>query len=143
MGIRGRTSAADLAVVAGSGAKALPRRPDAPAELSDAEVRTWREIVASLAVDWFTTGDLPVLAEYCRAVSLANRAAEACEDAPLTVTGAQGGEIVNPVFRVQDMAAKRVASLAVKLRLAQSSRYGARAAATKHGAPAKKAWELR
>jgi phage terminase small subunit len=121
----------------------LVRRPSPWPGLAPREAELWRAIVASLAADWFAPGDLPVLAAYCRAIALHERASERCNVAPLTVFGPQGGETVNPVFKVQDMAARQIATLAVKLRLTQSTRYGARAAERKGRATStKKPWDF-
>lgn len=60
----------------------------------------------------------------------------------MTVFGPQGGEMVNPIFKVQDMAARQIAGLAVKLRLSQSAKWTEQKAATKHAdAQSKKPWE--
>jgi phage terminase small subunit len=136
-----RTSTAAMAVVPIT--EGSPRRPEPMPGLSEREVELWRSIVASMAADWFAPGDLPVLAAYCRAIALHERASAQCERAALTVFGPQGGEVVNPVFKVQDMAARQLSSLAVKLRLTQSAKYGARQAHTKNAATSssKKPWE--
>lgn len=60
---RGRKSQADLGVV-----PIGPRigRPSPPEDLTDAQKREWRAIVAALPADWFGQESLPVLADYCR-----------------------------------------------------------------------------
>lgn len=135
-----RKSAAALAT---ANVVPLKRRPDPWPGLSAREADLWRAIVAAQAVDWFSPGDLPILAAYCRAIALHERASAQAEGAALTVFGPQGGEIVNPIFKVQDMAARQIAGLAVKLRLSQSAKWTEQKAATKakHGNEAKKPWE--
>lgn len=135
-----RKSAAALAT---ANVVPLKRRPDPWPGLSAREADLWKTIVAAQAVDWFSPGDLPILAAYCRAISLHERASAQAEGAALTVFGPQGGEIVNPIFKVQDMAARQIAGLAVKLRLSQSAKWTEQKAATKHArsTEAKKPWE--
>ena len=120
----------------------LKRRPEPWPGLSDREAELWRSITAAQAVDWFAPGDMPILAAYCRAISLHERVSAQAEGAAFTVFGAQGGEVVNPIFKVQDMAARQIAGLAVKLRLSQSAKWTEQKAATKHANnEAKKPWE--
>jgi phage terminase small subunit len=135
-----RKSAAALAT---ANVVPLKRRPDPWPGLSAREVELWKTIVAAQAIDWFSPGDLPILAAYCRAIALHERASAQAEGAALTVFGPQGGEIVNPIFKVQDMAARQIAGLAVKLRLSQSAKWTEQKAATKHahGSETKKPWE--
>jgi phage terminase small subunit len=135
-----RKSAAALAT---ANVVPLKRRPDPWPGLSARETELWKTIVAAQAIDWFSPGDLPILAAYCRAIALHERASTQAEGAALTVFGPQGGEIVNPIFKVQDMAARQIAGLAVKLRLSQSAKWTEQKAATKHahGSEAKKPWE--
>lgn len=120
----------------------LKHRPPPWPGLGERESEIWQDIVTSQAVDWFSPGDQPLLAAYCRAIALHERASLQAQDAPLTVVTENGAELVNPIFRVQDMAARQIASLAVKLRLAQSARYSEKKAATHHAnANPKKPWE--
>jgi phage terminase small subunit len=139
VGDRGRASGAERSTL--PSVVPLRTRPAPWPGLAPRESELWVAIVDAQAVDWFSAGDLPVLAAYVRAIALHERASDECAGAQLTVTGAQGGEIVNPLFRVQDMAAKQIASLAVKLRLTQSSRWTEQKAATKSATTPKKLWE--
>lgn len=147
MGTRGRTSAAALAVVPAADGKgkvvALKKRPAPWPGLSAREVELWKDIVAAQAADWFAPGDLPILAAYVRAIALHERASAQAEGAAMTVFGPQGGEVVNPIFKVQDMAARQIAGLAVKLRLSQSAKWSEQKAATKsQNGASKKPWEV-
>lgn len=141
MGDRGRKSAADLSVAA-SNVVTLTKRPEPADGLSEREGEIWQKIVESLPVDWFSPGDLPLLVAYVRAIALHERVSEEAAHAEFTIRGAQGGEVVNPIFKIQDMAARQMASLAVKLRLSQSAKWTEQKAATK-SAKAKTArpWE--
>jgi phage terminase small subunit len=142
MATRGRKSVAALSVAPAGNVVALKQRPEPWPGLSDREIELWKYIVAAQSIDWFGPGDLPMLAAYCRAICLHERVSEQAEGAAFTVFGAQGGEIVNPIFKVQDMAARQMAGLAVKLRLSQSAKWTEQKAATKSGnAQTKKPWE--
>ena len=143
MGERGRKSAASLSVATVGGTViALKKRAEPWPGLSDREVELWKSITMAQPADWFAPGDTPVLAAYVRAISLHERVSAQAEGAAFTVFGAQGGEVVNPIFKVQDMAARQIAGLAVKLRLSQSAKWTEQKAATKNGSSqAKKPWE--
>ena len=91
----------------------------------------WRSIVSAETADWFHAGDLPLLEAFCRATINYRKVTLQCIDAPFIVSGAQGGPIPNPIYRVQDTLAKQMAQLASKLRLAQSSRVTGHQAASK------------
>lgn len=120
---RGRKSAETLSSVANMplGFKA---RPGAPAVFgaNSPEAEMWRDIVGGESADWFNEGDLPLLEAYCRAAANYRKVSADADGQPFTLQGAQGGPISNPIYRVQDMLAKQMATLAVKLRLTQSSR---------------------
>jgi len=134
-----------MAALAVASAAVLPlkRRPAPWPGLSDREIELWNSITQAQPVDWFAPGDQPILAAYCRAISLHERVSTQAEGAAFTVFGAQGGEVVNPIFKVQDMAARQIAGLAVKLRLSQSAKWTEQKAATKNGSGGqeKKPWE--
>ena len=132
-----------LAALSVASVARLPRRPAPPADLSERETALWKGITASLPADWFAPGDAPMLAAYCRAIVLHERVSEEAEGAALTIRGAKGGEIANPIFRMQDMAARLMASLATKLRLAHSSRWTEQKAASKASKTrgARRPWE--
>lgn len=124
-----RKSAAALEL-AHSAVTRLPERPKPPAAFrrGSAEWKAWEDIVGSQAADWFTSGDMPLLEAYCRAFVQYRRVSEQIETAngglgaEFTVHGAQGGLMPNPVYAVQDRLSRQMATLAVKLRLSQSSR---------------------
>lgn len=126
---RGRKSAEALLSVVGTTLKQRPEPPFAFGKRS-AEATQWREIVNGEAVEWFNKGDLPLLEAYCSAVVNYRKVSKEAQGAPFVITGAQGGSIPNPVFRVQDMLSKQMATLAVKLRLSQSSRLSGHQAAS-------------
>lgn len=119
---RGRKSSAALSVVP----TALPQRIEPPAALNKAEASLWRAVVAGKPVDWFTADTAPLLVEYVRASDLADRLAVQIEAAM-----AGSGDIsLKDLLLMRDREAKRIASIATKLRLTQQSRYTPQAAST-------------
>ena len=70
MGNRGRTSAAALSIMppAKAADAADPRRPAAPAELTEDQAAEWRAIVARMPEGWFPRETHPLLAQYCRLI---------------------------------------------------------------------------
>lgn len=133
----GRTSASattTLGVVGRDNVSVLPIRsaPEPPPKLTKREAEIWREITRSLPSDWFNPPDLPLLFAYVAAVARHETVTERCRTAePIIENPKTGTEVMNPIFRLQDMLARQIASLAVKLRLSQSSRWSESGAATR------------
>ena len=133
----GRTSAAattTMAVVGGTSVTTLPVRqaPEPPEQLNKREREIWRGITAALPSDWFSPPDLPLLFAYVSAVARHESVTVRCRTAEPTIENPRTGtEVMNPIFRLQDMLARQIASLAVKLRLSQSSRWSETGAATR------------
>lgn len=123
---------------------ALYQRASAPEEFSEREKTLWAGIVDVQPLDWFKAGDLPLLVAYVRAIAQHERVSLKAVDAELIVSGAHGGEQVNPIFRLQDTLARQMATLAGKLRLSQSAKWTEQKAATKDGGAgaAKKPWQV-
>lgn len=136
---RGRQSAGDLSVVRLSSA-----RMPAPDWLNESESIEWRGIVDSLPADYFRPADGPLLAAYCVAAALHKDArAEITRDGT-SVEDDRGRRQMNPAVTVLQYQAGTMAQLSVKLRLAPSSRYTEKTAATKAGSlpkPAARPWE--
>ena len=132
----GRTSAsatATLGVVANNVTN-LPVRqaPPPPPKLNRREAEIWAEITTALPSDWFSPPDQPLLFAYVAAVARHESVTERCRTAePIIENPKTGTEVMNPIFRLQDMLARQIASLAVKLRLSQSSRWSESGAATR------------
>ena len=141
MGIRGRKSTASLSVAA-STVVSLKQRPDPWPGLSKREVELWTTIVESQAVDWFSPGDLPLLVAYVKGIALHEQASRDLQKQSIVTVTAAGTEVMNPLIRIQDMAAKQIATMAVKLRLAQSSKWTEQKAATKvkHAGQSQNPW---
>lgn len=127
----------------------LKQRPEPPVSFlkNSYEAEQWREIIEAESVDWFSSGDLPLLEAYCRAAVNYRKVSKQAEGALFVIAGAHGGSVPNPIYRMQDMLAKQMATLAQKLRLTQSSRvsgHQAGSAAKKNAAIAatgSKPWE--
>lgn len=127
-----RKSAESLIVVP---VTALPSRLDPPENFPLAESEVWRAVVATKPVDWFQADSIPLLSEYCRAVVMCDRLAARIDLAD--------DESLKDLLRLRDMEAKRLATLAVKMRLTQQSRYTPMASATAAKAPsAAKSWQF-
>lgn len=126
MGIRGRKSATDLAVV-----HTLERLPEPPEELTAPQAEVWARVVATKPSDWFQADSQPVLKEYCRAVALADEIGQQVNDFDRTkLVDYEGFRLWKELTQMQREQAKLVAALAVKLRLTQQSRYTPQAGAT-------------
>lgn len=86
----------------------------------------WTVTVESKPSGWFGPDSWPVLKEYVRA-------AASCDALAEMVAGAmqsRNSDAIKTALDMRDKEAKRVASLATKLRLTQQSRYTPQAAAT-------------
>ena len=138
MGDRGKRSGADLSIV-----PVIPTlREGPPAQLTQDEAVIWTSIVESLPPDWFRPSDVPLLAAYCQTAIQCQAAAEELRGSTLTLQTRQGRMYRNPLLDIQDAAARRLATLAGKLRLCPSSRMRAETAATKgRPIPGRKPWD--
>jgi hypothetical protein len=129
---RGRKSIASLTVVSMVG----PQRPEPPEELTPAQAKEWRAIVASMPSAYFDAGSLPLLVAYVRHVDTANVIARLLRETD--------PEVDLPTYaRLATMAAsqsKSIGDLATKLRLAQSNRFDAKKRISAVS-PAAKPWD--
>lgn len=137
---RGRKSAAQLSVIAGS----IDGRPKAPDDLSDAQAEIWNRVVGGEPTDFFRTAATQhLLADYCRhserVVWLESEIAEARKpDSEL------GLEDVDRLLKMAERETRAVLSIATKLRLTNQSRYQPSVAATAaQKAPERKVWQRR
>ena len=121
MGIRGRRSSAALAVVSDG----IETRPAPPESLTPLEAEIWQGIVTEMPADWFKPGDLPLLKAYVQACAYVEQITTRVQAA------IDAGVLGDPVFNLRKSLVAEMAMLAVKLRLAQSSRYNALKANTK------------
>lgn len=137
MGIRGRKSAADLAVIDNSGIVSL-HRPAPPSELTDEQADEWRSIVNRLPADWFPRETQPVLAQLCRHITRARRL-------DTLIRAEEGQEEVNvkeyrDLLRSEEEQSRAIASLSTKLRITQQATVDKRA--KKPPGDAKRPWEF-
>lgn len=110
----GRESAASLSVVP---IESQRRTPKAPAGLTASAAKLWEDIAHSLHADFFRPGDLPLLEAYCVA---ADR--KRWIDAEILRDGMILDGDPHPGLKMSRDEAGLMATLAVKLRLCQSSR---------------------
>jgi hypothetical protein len=96
-----------------------------PPGLSRKERELWRRIVDSKPAEWFDSGSAPLLREYVRSVAV-------CDALAGMVAGAMKGPAADlkAALDLRDKEARRLASLATKLRLTQQSRYTPLSAST-------------
>ncbi len=124
---RGRKSVAELSVVA-----VLPgQRPDPPADLSEAEGRYWREVVATKPAEWWKADTEILLKAYCRASAQHDVISAALNATPARrLKTDKGWAKYERMKKVQASTSAEVAQLATKMRLTPQSRYTAQSAAT-------------
>lgn len=118
-----------------SNVNTIRQRPAAPAGLSKLEAAAWKALVADWPADHFKRSDLPLLAEYIRALSMAEELGgqvDKCDDM----------QELKTVLDLRDRESRRAAALARTLRLAPQSRYDRHATATMaNSANGKRPWE--
>lgn len=143
MGQRGRKSSAsaEVSVVPGN----FGKRPEPPADLSNAEAEIWRETVASEAADFFCTAALRgMLADYCRHRASADKVSEIINVFQAEwLKNADGAKRYHGLLKMRDLETRAAADKATKLRLTNQSRYTPQAASTasRNAAKGFKPWE--
>lgn len=100
-------------------------RPKPLRGMSAAQKTIWENTIASKPIEWWTPDTLPLVAEYVRAV-------DTCNHLDRRVSKALSGDHgeLDDWLKSRDREAKRVVSIATRLRLTQQSRYTPGAAAT-------------
>lgn len=111
---RGRKSAASMQSIVLSHTR---KAPQPPKELTEAAAKLWCDITKSLPADYFRSGDLPLLQSYCTAFDRKNQV-----DKLIAEHGVMYDGVPHPGLKISRDEAGLLASLAVKLRLCQSSR---------------------
>ncbi len=134
---RGRKSAVSETIPA-IGLVSTRKTPAPPIGLSDASADLWDSITKSLPADFFRPGDLPLLESYCVSHDRKRKL-----DALVLAHGVFFDGEVHPAMKASRDEAGIMASLAVKLRLCQSSRTRPDAAGLKDAATGPKPWEPR
>ena len=137
MGMRGRNSSGEIALIGPAELELVPRQKP-PRELTDEEVRVWRAVVSSEPADWFSPSTSPLLAQYCRHVVHTKRIAEMIEratgDPNLAVTDYER------LLKMQQRESQTAAMLATRMRLTQQSTTNHRGNKKPSGAQ-RKPWE--
>lgn len=118
------------------GVVSIRKRPVAPADISQAAADLWNDIALSLPADFFQPGDLPLLQAYCTASDRKNQV-----DAAILKEGIIHNGAANPGLRISRDEAALMASLAVKLRLCQSSRTRPESASLKAAHTGQRPWD--
>lgn len=133
---RGKKSSASLSVLPTPSV----RRLEPPSGLTKSQSTLWSNIVETKPADWFTSDNAPLLVEYVRAVDMCNLMARQID---VAVKSGEPSEL-KVALDMRDKEAKRVASLATKLRLTNQSRYTPQAASTanKNAGSGSKPWRF-
>lgn len=131
---RGRQSTESKLVVQIATTRNLP---EPPIGLSKAAAALWVDITESLPADFFRAGDLPLLQSYCISSDRKNLL-----DAAILKDGMTHNGDINPALKVSRDEATLMASLAVKLRLCQSSRTRPESASLNVVHTGKRPWDL-
>ena len=137
---RGRKSAAQLSVVAGT----IDGRPKAPESLPKDQAEVWDRVVASEAADFFRTAALKhLLEQYCRHFARAAWLDGEIADAQKP-TSSLALEDVDRLMKMAERESRAMLSIATKLRLTNQSRYTPQAAGTaaKKSSEARKPWQM-
>lgn len=136
---RGPKSMQDkMTVVAVTSARLAPP----PGRLTELQEQLWREIVDSHPADFFRPADAPLLTAYCKAFSHYLNADKDIETRGHTLADDKGREYANPSGQLLVSQASAMAQLAVKLRLAPSSRTSHKVAGRAADQPTgKRPWE--
>jgi P27 family predicted phage terminase small subunit len=98
--------------------------PGAPAHLSAEERATWNEIVASRPSTLWGPADLHLLHEFVRTLSDLREYERVLGIEGRTVASASGVPKLHPYVRARESAQRLLMSLATKLRLSASTRFG-------------------
>lgn len=123
---RGRKSAASLSVAPMT---LEGRRPPPLVDLTPAQAKTWREIIGSTPGGWFSAGQEPLLAAYCRHVSAADQLARMIENCKPEDDLCR----FDKLLRMRERETKAMSSLATRMRLTQQSQMHPRTAARAMG----------
>src|SRR5690349_5374160 len=105
-----RKSTADLSVVPIGSAL---HRLSAPPSLQKEEAVVWDAVVQTKPADWFQADSAPILAEYCRAVVMADRLAYMIEAAMMGE--AEDGPSLKDLLKMRDAESRRIMSCGTKL----------------------------
>lgn len=136
---RGKTSRAALEVATVT-ALPLTERQSAPDDLTQDEIEAWNRIVKSKPNEWFTDGDAPLLADYCRNIVRQAKLAAAINSYKKIPRGkkyAAYSRLLNDSAAIS----RTLKAAATALRLTQQSRYTPQAANTANKKKPTAPWE--
>lgn len=133
MGDRGRTPAAELAVV--RLADVQPRL-DPPESLGPEQVAEWDAVVNRLPAEWFPRETLGLLEGYCNHVVAARQIAEMSEK----YLGCENFDIkeFKQLRQMYELETRAASSLATRMRITQQTTYDK---SKKKGSVSRKPWE--
>lgn len=116
---RGRKSAASLMLADLANTIERVPRQKPPHELNDEEVEVWHAVVTSMPADWFDSGTVPLLTQYCRHVVQTRHLADLIEQA----TSAKRLVVkdYDRLLKMQQRESAVICSLATKMRITQQS----------------------
>lgn len=120
MGIRGRQSSAEIAVISGGSITAI-RRPEPPSELTEEQSDEWRAVVNRMPADWFPRETFGLLTAYCRHVVAGRRVAQliASTESALELDVDEYDQLL----KMQEREGRAISSLATRMRISQQSAY--------------------
>ncbi len=137
---RGRKSQASLTVAAVTELKQIP---DPPEQLTPEQGEIWRLVMVSSAGNFIQAESYHVLVEYCRAVIAGDQIAQQLDRyTPAWLEEDDGLKRWDKLQAMQDRTSRRIASLAVKLRLPPSTRvHRESAGAAERNSSKRKPWQ--
>lgn len=136
---RGRKSAAQLSVIAGS----IDGRPQAPSHLTKEQTEVWERVVASEAADMFRTAAVQQsLERYCIRLTEVWWLDEQIAAAKHPASDSTVAD-VDRLMKMRDREDSACVTLATKLRLTNQSRYRADKAHKTQDGGGRKLWERR
>ena len=139
----GRPSAESLLIVSA----ALPQRPEPPADLPPEQAEQWREIVAPMPPDWFTTETQPLLRQLCQHIATSKFvAAELAALEGGLLNDPKQAQLFEKLAQRQEREGDAIVRLMSKLRLTHKSRYDGSntdraSTAIKHAGAGNKPWD--
>jgi len=98
-------------------------RLDIPKELTlKGEKEVWHQIIGAYPADYFNTGDLALLVNYCRMKMLADKSYGLLKREGEIIENNTGNPITNPRLKVYKEALNSLGVLSTKLRIATNGR---------------------
>lgn len=138
MAQRGRKSTAALTVASINKAVRLP----APAELTEAEKETWRQVMNAKPAGWFDKSHIPMLTQYVRHIShVAIIKDQIAMMKPEWLTGDDGLKRYDKLLAMHEREGRAISSLATRMRLTPQSTYDAKKGAGYMPASGPKPWD--